>query len=94
MAKIFQTGFYDKAARMGARSRLEKLRQKYPSRLDLSPGSEIRQAITTLLSKQKTGGRMTFSFNRGIVKSFYSTVVAIFNESDGQVKPAEAWKHF
>jgi hypothetical protein len=94
IAEMFQTGFHDKSARMGAGRMLEKLRQKYPGRLDLPPESEIRQAITTLLSKQKRGGRMTLSSNRGIAEPFYSTVISIFNESDGQVKPAEAWKLF
>ena len=69
---------------------LEKLRQKYPGRLDLPPESEIRQAITTLLSKQKRGGLLTLCSNRGIAEPFHSTVVRIFHESDGQVKPAEA----
>jgi len=94
IAAMFQAGLKDKSVRMGAGKMLEKLRQKYSGRLDLPPESEIRQAITVLMVKHRKGQNVSLSSTRGIAQPYLSTVVQIFVESGGRIKPADAWKLF
>jgi hypothetical protein len=69
-------------------------KQKYPDRLDLPSETEIRQSITTLIAKQKKGQQATQTTTRGITMPYLATVIRIFNESNGTIKPAAAWTAF
>ena len=94
IARMFNAGSDDKAFRMGPARMLEKLKQQYPERLDLPSETEIRQAITTLMAKQKKGQQTTLTTTRGIQMPYLATVIRIFNESNGTIKPAAAWTAF
>jgi hypothetical protein len=94
IARMFNAGNDDKAVRMGPARMLEKLKQKYPDRLDLPSETEIRQLITTLIAKQKKGQQATQTTTRGITMPYLATVIRIFNESNGTIKPAAAWTAF
>ena len=94
IASMFNAGSEDKAIRMGPARMLEKLKQKYPDRLDLPSETEIRQAITTLVAKQKKGQQATLNSTRGIMMPYLATVIRIFNDSNGTIKPAAAWTAF
>jgi hypothetical protein len=91
---MFNAGSDDKAFRMGPERELEKLKQQYPDRLDLPSETEIRQAITTLMAKQKKGQQITIITIWGIQMPYLATVIRIFNESNGTIKPAAAWTAF
>jgi hypothetical protein len=49
---------------MGPARMLEKLKLQYPGRFDLPSETEIRQAITTLMVKQKKGQQTTLTTTR------------------------------
>ncbi len=94
ITNMFNAGSEDKAVRMGAARMLEKLKQKYPDRLDLPSETEIRQAITTLMAKQKKGQQAMLSTTRGIMIPYLATVIGVFNDSNGTIKLAAAWTAF
>ena len=94
IARMFNARSDDKAFRMGPARMLEKLKQQYPDRFDLPSETEIRQAITTLMAKQKKGQQTTLTTTRGMQMPCLATVIRIFNESNGTIKPPAAWTTF
>ena len=93
---MFQHGENDKRLRMGAARMLEKLKVKYPTRLDIPPESEIRQLITSTIAmnKRSNGESVTSKSIHGISQPYLSTIVRIFNNSNGQIMPKEACESF
>ena len=75
---MFNTGCENVALRKGASRILEKIKWAYPHRLDLPSETEIRQAISTLMSKMNSGKDPNLSSSRGIAMPYLETVVSIF----------------
>ena len=82
--KMFNAGCRDKSSRMGAERMLERIKWQNPDRLDLLSETEIRQAISALIAKMKSGKEITLSNSRGIAMPYLATVVRIFVEGETQ----------
>lgn len=91
---MFIEGENDKAQRRGPGRMLEALKRKHPGRLDLPSETEIRQAITMLMDKNKKGQTLSLVRKTGIAEPYRSTVMQIFVESQSTIKPADAWQKF
>ena len=94
IVEMFNAGCRDKSFRMGAGRMLERIKRQNPGRLDLPSETEIRQAISALMAKMKSGKAITLSNSRGIAMPYLATVVRIFVEREGNVTPRDAWRIF
>ena len=90
IVEMFNAGCRDKSFRMGAGRMLERIKRQNPGRLDLPSETEIRQAISALMAKMKSGKAITLSNLRGIAMPYLATVVRIFVEREGNVTPRDA----
>ena len=79
---------------MGPGRMLERIKREYPGRLDIPCETEIRQAISALMAKMRSGKEITLSNSRGIAMPYLATIVRIFVEHDGNVTPRDAWRIF
>jgi hypothetical protein len=91
--QLFLEGCEDKSKRMGPGRMLNVLKSRYQDALDLPSETEIRQAISTLITKQKKGKPISLSRNRGIKSPFLDTIQEIVDQNP-TIKPREALQLF
>ena len=90
---MFTAGIENVAVRKGPGRMLAELSRRYPGRLDLPSEQEIRERITALTSKQKSGKLMCTNSDRGIPAPFMSTIHSIFKDNPS-IAPQAAWDEF
>jgi hypothetical protein len=84
----------DKSKRMGAGRMLQKLRATHPQRFDLPSETEIRQAITTLMAKEKSGKDVTLKTRQNSMHPYYLRSIIIMYNDDPKIMPKNAWALF
>ena len=93
---MFQDGEDDKRIIMVSARMLEKLKVKYPNRLDLPPESEIRSLITSTVVRNKRyqGESLAYQSRSGIYEPYLSTIIRLFNNSNGLIMPKDSLESF
>ena len=91
--QLFLESCKDNSKRMGPGRMLNVLKSRYQDTLDLLSETEIRQAISTLITKQKQGLPISLSRNKGIKIPFLETFQDIVHQNP-TIKPREALELF
>jgi hypothetical protein len=73
---------------------LQKLRATHPQRFDLPLETKIRQAITTLMAKEKAGKDVTLKTRQNSMHPYYLRSIIIMYNADSKVMPKKAWALF
>jgi hypothetical protein len=73
---------------------LQKLRATHPQRFDLPSETEIHQAITTLMAKEKSGKDVTLKTRQNSMHPYYLRSVIIMHNDAPTIMPKNAWALF
>jgi hypothetical protein len=73
---------------------LQKLRATHPLRFYLPSETEIRQAITTLMAKEKAVKDITLKTRQNSMHPYYLQSIIIMYSDDPKIMPKNAWALF